>query len=62
MSVPGIGSARVTRFQRYARPPAGELAAGFIQAAPQEILRLDNDPSFPEHGRLEFVFPGETEA
>ncbi len=60
MAVPGVASARVTRFQRFARSPAGELDAGFIQAAPREILRLDNDPSFPEHGRLEFVFPGET--
>jgi hypothetical protein len=28
-------------------PPAGELTLG-----PFEIARLENDPNFPEHGRL----------
>ncbi|MET0526421.1 MAG: baseplate J/gp47 family protein [Nocardioides sp.] len=52
LAVPGVESARLTTFQRFGRRPAGELAAGVITTAPLEVLRLDNDPSSPEHGRL----------
>jgi len=51
--VSGVSSAVVTRFKRLWEA-AGEanLAAGLIPIDRLEVLRLDNDPSFPEHGTL----------
>ena len=46
------------RFQRYGQAADGELAAGMIVAAPNEILRLDDDPSTPEQGRFELHLEG----
>lgn len=63
MKVPGVVSVDVddtppktNRFQRWGRPPKGELAAGKISIGSLEIARLDNDPNHPENGRLEFKF------
>jgi hypothetical protein len=52
LSVAGVESVQLTVFQRFGKVPAGELAAGVVSASPLEVLRLDNDPSQPEHGRL----------
>jgi hypothetical protein len=52
MAVPGVSAVRVTRFQRWAQAPRGELSAGVITPVAFEILRLDDDPNFPENGRL----------
>src|SRR5262249_17969709 len=49
---PGAESVVVPRLQRLDEPPAGELGQGFLPLGPAEIARLDNDPSFPEAGRL----------
>ncbi|HET7502154.1 MAG TPA: putative baseplate assembly protein [Kofleriaceae bacterium] len=46
------------RFQRFAKPAAGEIASGRIDIARLEIARLDNSPSLPENGRLELVLMG----
>jgi hypothetical protein len=51
-AVPGVDSVEVRTFRRYGRPSAGELATGHIDVERLEILRLNNDPSFPEHGVL----------
>lgn len=65
MAVPGVESVdtddtppRRNRFKRYGEPSRGETAAGRIQPARLEILRLDNDPSVPENGRLELFMEG----
>lgn len=58
MTVPGVASVRVTRLQRYARAGAGELGRGVLAVAELEVLRLDDDPSFGEHGRLELTVDG----
>jgi hypothetical protein len=50
--VEGVDSAVVRRFQRYGQTAAGELERGVLPVAPWEIVRLDNDPSFVEHGVL----------
>ena len=50
--VEGVDSAVVRRFQRYGQTAAGELEKGVLPVAPWEIVRLDNDPSFVEHGVL----------
>lgn len=50
--VAGVDSVEVVEFHRYGQDPAGELAAGRIGVGRLEIVRLNNDPNFPEHGAL----------
>jgi hypothetical protein len=57
-SVPGVESACVTRLQRLYEGPNGEIAAGVLLLQAFEIARLDNDPSFPEHGQITFDLRG----
>ena len=58
LAVPGVASIVVTKFQRWGRRPDNELRNGVIAPAYLEILRLDNDPSFPENGRIDFLMSG----
>ncbi len=51
-SVEGVCSATVTKLQRQGAEPDGELERGSITPGRREILRLDNDPNFPENGSL----------
>ncbi|HEX4953049.1 MAG TPA: putative baseplate assembly protein [Thermoanaerobaculia bacterium] len=57
-AVEGVESARLTLLERQFEGPNGELAAGFLALAPMEIARLENDPRFPDHGRLELALGG----
>lgn len=57
-SLVGVASVEVLRFQRWGRTAQGERAAGVILAASLEVLRLDNDPNFPENGRLRLSMRG----
>ena len=50
--------AQATVFQRYGRTANKELENETIAVGPREIVRLDNDPSFPENGRLELTMKG----
>ncbi len=54
MAVDGVASVNTETFQRWAKNPDGEIKAGLIQPSLLEILRLDNDPSLPENGRIDF--------
>jgi hypothetical protein len=58
MAVPGVQNVVVTRLERLYAGPNGELEAGFLPLGPLEVARLDNDPSFPERGRLELDMRG----
>lgn len=58
MRVAGVDNVEVTLFQRWGRTANGEIEKGMIEAARLEILRLDNDPSFPENGRLQLTMRG----
>lgn len=58
MAVPGVAFAEVTRCRRFGRTPAGEIEQGYLKAADLEVLRLDNDRSFPERGTLELTLEG----
>jgi hypothetical protein len=65
MGVPGVQwvdfdatPPKPNRFQRWGKLPQGELAAGRISMGRLEIARLDNDPSQPENGRIEFFMEG----
>jgi hypothetical protein len=51
-AVTGVESVTVTRLQRLFDVDRGELDAGVLPLGPLEVARLNNDPSFPEHGRL----------
>jgi len=56
--IEGVDSAVVNVFRRYAKVAAGELDAGVITAERTEVLRLDNDPNFPERGQLRLTMAG----
>lgn len=58
LAVPGVEWVDATRFQRWAREPNDELAHGVLRPGPLEVVRLDNDPSFPENGLLEVTTRG----
>ncbi len=51
-ATPGVKSVVVDKFQRLYENPNQEIENGILPLGPLEIGRLDNDPSFPEHGRL----------
>jgi hypothetical protein len=68
-AVTGVASVGVTRLARYQvfphpyRPIFGigtgaVPALGVLTLGPFEIARLDNDPNYPEHGRLEITLRG----
>ncbi|MGV8965785.1 MAG: putative baseplate assembly protein [Cellulomonas sp.] len=61
MAVPGLDWVQVTTFARAgagASRTALNLAAGWITAAPREVLRCDSDPNNPEAGRVDVVLAG----
>lgn len=50
--VTGVENVKVTRLQRLFEGSNGEIEKGVLTLGPTEVARLDNDRSFPEHGRL----------
>ncbi len=46
------------RFRRWGQPARGEFGAGEMSFGRLEIARLDNDPNFPENGKLDFLMEG----
>lgn len=57
-AVQGVESVQVTRMQRFAETENGEIEKGVLSLGPFEIARLDNDPSFPENGKLTLAMRG----
>jgi hypothetical protein len=65
-AVAGVQNVRVTRLERFEvlEPAPGETAAdelpsgSVLALGPLEIARLDNDPDFPENGRLSLDLRG----
>jgi hypothetical protein len=57
-AVEGVASVLVHRFRRWGRPPEGEVGEGVLPIGRLEIAQLDNDPNFPENGRLLFRLGG----
>lgn len=55
---PGVAWVQATRLQRWGRPSAGELHAGVLKVGPLEIVRCQNNKSFPERGRLTVSMAG----
>jgi predicted phage baseplate assembly protein len=58
MGVAGVQSVEVITFQRYGMAPNKELDDMVLITGRLEIVRLDNDPNFPENGRLQLVMRG----
>ena len=54
MAIDGVGSIEIKKFQRQGKNAAGEIAKGRISVGRLEVVRLDNDPNFPENGKIEF--------
>lgn len=58
LAVDGVVSVEVQKFQRWGKTPQEELAKGVLTAGSYEVIRLDNDPNFPENGKIDFVLGG----
>jgi predicted phage baseplate assembly protein len=65
MGVPGVqwvnaedAPGKPNRFRRWGHSAQGEFMAGMIKSGRLEIARLDNDPSLPENGKLDFIMEG----
>jgi Baseplate J-like protein len=58
MAVPGVDWVDVTTFERRGQPSTSGLDSGRLTFARLEIARLDNDPNFPEDGRLKLDMEG----
>ncbi len=63
MQVPGVrwidtSDQPPNLFKRWGEPAHGEFAAGQIDMGRLEIARLDNDPSLPENGKIDFIMEG----
>jgi hypothetical protein len=56
--VTGVESVHVLRFERLGEGDQGERAAGVIRLENLEVAQLQNDPDFPEHGRLTLEIGG----
>lgn len=65
MGVPGVqwvdaedAPGKPNRFRRWGQSTQDEFATGMVQLGRLEIARLDNDPSLPENGKLDFIMEG----
>lgn len=57
-AVDGVQSVCLVSLQRFGEAPDGELERGLLQLGAGQIALLDNDPNFPEHGKLSFDMGG----
>ena len=51
-AVPGVASVDVTRFQRQGDDQSDARDSGVLRLSRLEIARLEQNPDFPEHGKL----------
>lgn len=57
-AVPGVQYIEVVQLERFGEGPDQELEKGVLEIGPLEIAQLDNDPNFPEHGKLTLDMKG----
>ena len=57
-AVPGVETVVVSKLERLFEGPENEIENGILPIGLMEVTRLDNDPSFPEHGRLALIMRG----
>ncbi len=58
MGVAGVAWVKVTLFQRWGKLPVHEIENGVLIPGTLEVIRLDNDPNFPENGKIDFNMDG----
>ncbi len=58
MMTAGVASVRVLKFQRWGITPQDEIDTGCLKPGRLEVVRLDNDPNFPENGKIDFRMQG----
>ena len=59
LAIEGVQDARLDLFRRQGQDDQGKaLLAGRIDLDRIEVARLDNDPSFPEHGTFRVSVEG----
>jgi hypothetical protein len=58
MAVEGVASVELKTFKRQSRPSNQEITNGVLMPGESEIIRLDNDPNFPENGKINFLMYG----
>lgn len=58
MAIAGVASVEIIQFKRWTKNQGMEIKDGILKPGELEILRLDNDPNFPENGRIEFIMLG----
>jgi hypothetical protein len=57
-AVAGVQSVQVTKLQRLFDAPNYEIKNGVLPLGAFEVAQLDNDPNYPEHGRMMFLLKG----
>jgi hypothetical protein len=57
-AVPGVEAVEVTTFQRQGNDASDARDAGVLRLSRLEIARLEQNPDFPEHGRLTIELGG----
>lgn len=57
-AVPGVASVEVKKFQRWGESANHEIENGVLPLRVNEVAQLDNDPNYPEHGKLEIQVGG----
>jgi predicted phage baseplate assembly protein len=57
-AVTGVESVKVTKLKRLFECPDGEIESGVLHLGPLEVAELENDPSFPEHGKFALTVGG----
>ena len=58
LAVEGVASVTVDTFQRWRQVSDDELERNYLLTDRLEIVRCDNDPNFPENGRIQFNMEG----
>lgn len=58
MEIAGVGSVDVQLFKRWTGLQGNEIYEGVLKSGELEILRLDNDASLPENGKIDFIMSG----
>ena len=57
-AVTGVECVQVKKFQRLFEAPNHEIENGILPLRSSEIAQLDNDPNYPERGKLEIHVGG----
>ncbi len=58
METAGVASVEVLKFQRWGTTARDEMDAGFLRPGQLEVIQLENDPNFPENGKIDFEMRG----